>query len=238
MDYSYIGKENQKNFSEKCENFYLWIFKEIKPYIRGDILEIGAGLGNFSEILVKNYNDNKIILSDVDKTYLSILSDKFKDNENIKIEFLDLNSPGEFKEKDYKIDTCIAINILEHIKDDVSAITGIYDILNRNGSLILLLPTYKFLYNIIDKKIEHYRRYTKKEIIQKVENTGFKIEKIFYFNFVAIFGWIFNGSILKKSIINKNILSLYNKLIPLFKFIDRYLLFRKIGISLIVILNK
>ena len=188
IEYSLEGKENQKNFSEKCDNFYLWIFKEIKTYIKGDILEIGAGLGNFSKILVKNYNHNKIILSDIDKTYLKILSGRFKDNENVEIEFLDINSPKKFTEKKYKIDTCIAINILEHIKDDVSSISGIYNILNRKGNLILLIPAYKSLYNIIDKEIGHYRRYTKKEIIKKVRNTNFKIEKIFYFNFLAIFG--------------------------------------------------
>ena len=237
-EYSKEGKDNQQIFSEKGNNFYNWIFEEIKPYLRGNILEIGSGVGNFSKILLENFPDNQLILSDFDKYFLSILSKKYSKNDKIIIEYLDLNNIEIFKNNNYKIDTCIAINILEHIDNDIKALENIYNILEPDGKLILLIPAHKFLYNIIDKDIGHYRRYTKKEIIKKISLTSFNILNIYYFNFIAIFGWFLNGKILKKSIINENALGFYNKLIPLLKIIDKYIVFKKIGMSLILILNK
>ena len=237
-EYSKEGKDNQQIFSEKGNNFYNWIFEEIKPYLRGNILEIGSGVGNFSKILLENFPDNQLILSDFDKYFLSMLSKKYSKNDKIIIEYLDLNNIEIFKNNNYKIDTCIAINILEHIDNDIKALENIYNILEPDGKLILLIPAHKFLYNIIDKDIGHYRRYTKKEIIKKISLTSFNILNIYYFNFIAIFGWFLNGKILKKSTINENALGFYNKLIPLSKIIDKYVVFKKIGMSLILILNK
>ena len=237
-EYSKEGKDNQQIFSEKGNNFYNWIFEEIKPYLRGNILEIGSGVGNFSKILLENFPDNQLILSDFDKYFLSILSKKYSKNDKIIIEYLDLNNIEIFKNNNYKIDTCIAINILEHIDNDIKALENIYNILEPDGKLILLIPAHKFLYNIIDKDIGHYRRYTKKEIIKKISLTSFNILNIYYFNFIAMFGWFLNGKFFKKSIINENALGFYNKLIPLLKIIDKYIVFKKIGMSLILILNK
>lgn len=238
QEYSKEGKNNQQIFSERGNNFYNWIFEEIKPYLRGNILEIGSGVGNFSKILVENFPDNQLILSDFDKYFLNILNKKYCENNKVKVEYLDLNSTKILENNNYKINTCIAINILEHIENDVKALENIYSILESDGVLILLVPAHKFLYNIIDKDIGHYRRYAKREIVEKINLTSFNLINIYYFNLFAIFGWFLNGKILKKSIINEDILGFYNKLIPLLKVIERYIFLRKIGISLIVVLKK
>ena len=91
-EYSKEGKDNQQVFSEKGNNFYNWIFEEIKPYLRGNILETGPEIGNFFKVLLKNFPDNQLILSDFDKYFLKILSKNYSKNDKIIIEYLDLNN--------------------------------------------------------------------------------------------------------------------------------------------------
>ena len=64
-----------------------------------------------------------------------------------------------------------------------------------------------------------------------------KTIKSYYFNFAGIFGWFIVGTLLKKKIIPKSNMILYNKLVPIFKLLDK-LTINKIGLSIINISKK
>ena len=89
------------------------------------------------------------------------------------------------------------MNVLEHIENDVFALRQLYKMLKKDGMLIILVPCHKFLYNIIDTQVGHFRRYTKKDLESKIRNTQFTIDSIFYFNLLGIIGWYMNGSLAK-----------------------------------------
>ncbi len=237
-EYSPEGKDNQLIFSERANRFYDWIYEEIKPFIKGDVLEIGSGLGSFSKILISQNGNNSVILSDIDETFVEKLSSRYKTFKNVYVENFNLENIKNSSDGNFHIDTCIAINVLEHIKDDIKVIQNIHNVLNANGNLILLIPAHKYLYNIIDKSVGHLRRYNKKDIDRILKNTEFKLIESHYFNFTAIFGWILNGFILRRSVINEKFLSLYNKLVPLLKIFEKYILFKKIEMSMIIVLKK
>jgi len=232
-EYSTVGSKNLEILNEN-QNFTDWMYEEIKPFISGDILEVGSGIGTYSKKLLKDFKKQNIILSDIDNQFIVLLKKKYS-KKNIKIIKLDLEKNNNVREK---VDTIIALNVLEHIKNDTAALQNIYDCLKPKGRAIILVPAHKNLYNCIDKAVGHYRRYTKKELIQKIKKTKLKIKYIQYFNFISIFGWYLNGTIFKKSIIDKNAIKIFNWGIPLFKFIDKNILLNKIGISIILILEK
>ena len=236
-NYSIEGSQNLKT-ADEAKNFVNWMYSILKPYIRGTILEVGSGIGTYSEKIVKDFKDNRIFLSDIDRKYVAQLRDRFASNKNIYCVKLNLNEPADFKNIDGAVDTVIASNVLEHVENDVSALNNIYEILNKNGKFVILVPAHKVLYNCIDKAIGHYRRYTKKEIYQKVAQTQFTIKSIFYFNFLAIFGWYLQGNVLKKTVVDSGKIKLFDALVPFMRFLEKYIMMRKIGIPLIVILEK
>lgn len=221
-----------------ARSFNNWMYSKIRPYLCGDILEIGSGIGTHSQTLIKDFPHSKIILSDIDSRYIKMLRDKFKAYPNVSIVKLNLSDPSDFKRINQKMDCIFALNVLEHVKDDIQAINNVYESLRPNGKFIFLVPAHKFLFNRIDVALGHYRRYTKKEVIKKVHMTKFRISKMFYFNSLSIAGWYFNGSILRKEILNGNAMRFLNVIVPFLKFLEKHIFMNQVGISLIVILEK
>ncbi len=234
-NYSEKGDVNLDLLS-KADNFTNWLFDTVKPYLGGTILEIGSGRGTYSKLTIDSFPGSKIILSDIDIKYVEQLKSKFA-SERVSVVRLGLENKEDFKNLT-NVDSVFALNVIEHVEHDVDAINNIYEILNPGGRLILVTPAYKFLFNCIDKTVDHYRRYTKKEMLEKVAQTKFKVKSLFFFNFLSILGWYWNGTIMKKEILNENALKFFNFLVPVLKFIEKYILRKTIGLSLVVVLEK
>jgi 2-polyprenyl-3-methyl-5-hydroxy-6-metoxy-1,4-benzoquinol methylase len=80
-----------------------------------------------------------------------------------------------------EFDGVCAFDVLEHIDDDKLVLKNMYKSLNPGGVLFLTVPACKKLWSTIDEFAEHKRRYSSKELKEKVELTGFKVLKISYF---------------------------------------------------------
>ena len=79
-------------------------------------------------------------------------------------------------------DLITALDVIEHIDDDIEALRSIRLLMKSNGSLIVTVPAYMFLWSEHDVLNEHKRRYTVKDLKEKFQLSGFEIEKITYFN--------------------------------------------------------
>lgn len=214
---------------EKADRFNNWMYTTIAPYCKGKILEIGSGIGNISQFFIKNNQD--ITLSDLRDNYCEILKTKFT-NDVIKVDLVHPDFEQEYRELLGTFDTVFALNVVEHIKDDVLAIANCKKLLRQNGTLIILVPAYQFLFNNFDVELEHFRRYTQKSLRTIIQKNSLAIKKEFSFNFIGIFGWYFSGNILKKKSIPEGQMGFFNLLVPIFKLAD-FLTFRKIGLSVI-----
>jgi 2-polyprenyl-3-methyl-5-hydroxy-6-metoxy-1,4-benzoquinol methylase len=217
------------------DKFNFWLFETLAPFCKNNLLEIGSGIGNISEFLLGHFST--VSLSDLRNEYCEILRQKFGSHEHLQsINLIDL-SEKEF-EKKYRslkdsFDTIIASNVVEHIEDDHLAVRNCKWMLRKGGSLVVLVPAYQWLYNDFDKELGHFRRYNKNKLAALFADEGFEIVHSQYFNFAGIFGWWFSGTVLKKKVLPKNQLVLYNKLIPLIRLADK-LVMRQSGLSVIV----
>ncbi len=124
----------------------------IKRFLKGNVLEVGAGCGSFT----RNYLNKKIdslLLTDLDKNNIHELNQKFKNNSKIKITSKKLNNIKK------KFDTIIYLHVLEHIKNDKSEIKFALKKLKKNGILIIMVPAHQKIYSNLDKAVGHFRRY-------------------------------------------------------------------------------
>ncbi len=232
----YSGHENLEVASE-AHNFNNWIYEQIFPALKGDILEVGSGIGTFSEKIIRDFSNSGITLTDVSSSYVEKLHEKFHKN-NVSFFKLDLNRKEDYDRIGYeKFDSIVAINVLEHVENDVVALQQLYGMLKKDGNLVILVPCHKFLYNVIDSSIGHYRRYTKKELISKINKTEFKINRLFSFNILGMVGWYLNGSLGKTPKVNSTAFRIYDRLVPFLR-LSEQLLQKKVGLSLICYLQR
>lgn len=231
------GEETLKAIAA-ADKFNEWMFDTIAPFCKGNILEIGSGIGNISKIFLdKEFN---ITLSDIRENYCDILKKDFSTYKNCKgIVNLDLVDPGfdvKYKSMMSTFDTVFALNVIEHIQDDQLALHNCHKLVSQGGHLIILVPAYQSLYNRFDAELEHYRRYTEDSLAKLIEEKFIIIHKQ-YFNFAGIAGWVLSGKILKKKTIPSGQMKIYNRLVPVFKFIDKIIM-NKVGLSVVQIGKK
>jgi 2-polyprenyl-3-methyl-5-hydroxy-6-metoxy-1,4-benzoquinol methylase len=237
-EYDIKGRRTLDVFSD-ADKYNKWIYEIIRPYCKGDIIEIGSGIGNISQILIKE--NCSVVLTDLKENYCQILKDKFSHSEHSpRILKLDLTHPEfsvVYAGLMNSFDTIVILNVLEHIKDDNQALQNCYSLLREGGYLIVFVPALQCLFNRFDRGLEHYRRYNKTKLSQLIYQNNFEITIRRYMNFVGIIGWFVSGSILRYNIVPDRQIKLYNKLVPVFKVIDK-IIFNSIGLGAICVGRK
>ena len=102
--------------------------------------------------------------------------------------------------------------------------------------MVLLVPAVRALYGSLDRALDHYRRYSRDELLQKLRAAGFEIETSRFFNLLGVLGWYVNSRILNRTTFPPLQLALYDRLVPLFRLETRFRL--PIGMSLIAVARK
>lgn len=237
MGDSYVGHENLELISQS-QRFNNWLYEEILPGLYGDILEVGSGIGTFTDKLISSFPTSNITLTDISLEYVKKLNNKYSGNTKISTYHLDLNSKMDYERIGYgKFDSIVAINVLEHVEKDEFALGQLYRMLKDKGTLILLVPCHGFLYNVIDRSVGHFRRYTKSDLGAKIRKTEFAIDRMFYFNALGIMGWYLNGNLFKNSQVNGAGLKVLDVLVPILKRTER-ITGKRAGLSIICYLKK
>ena len=102
----------------------------------------------------------------------------------------------------------------------------------------MLVPAKKFAFNKLDKNLGHYRRYEKQELKEKLENAGFKLETLEYFNMLGLLSWVVRNAISKNhNQLKPSQVKIFDLVVPLLRIIEP----KKglpIGISLIAVATK
>jgi SAM-dependent methyltransferase len=165
---------------ERFDKANIWIryvvFK-VKKFIKGKILEPGAGCGSFTRAYMKY--SNSIILSDLDENSLRLLKENYKNEKKIQI------IKAITKNIQEKFDTILYLNVLEHIKNDKLEIENALEKLNSGGHLIILVPAHQKIYGKLDKAVGHYRRYD----IEFFKKNKFKDSEMVALGFLDFMGY-------------------------------------------------
>jgi SAM-dependent methyltransferase len=198
-------------------NYHTWIVEEFKPFLGHRVAEIGAGTGNFTSLLIKEEIEYLCSFEPSTNMY-SILEERFKGKQKVEISNHFFNEAGHNYESCF--DSVIYVNVLEHIKEDARELSYVRNSLKKGGYFLGFVPALSWLYSNLDKKVGHFRRYKKPDLIKLVEQAGFKIIKVKYFDLAGILPWFIYFVILKKSITGAKV-SLYDKaVVPIMKKIE------------------
>lgn len=219
---------------KEAKNYNKWIADSVHENLSTPVLEIGAGTGNLSTFFL---DITPFYITDKDPGLVKNLRKKFQGNKGIHIRILDITKP--IPKDFYSFFSCVfAINVLEHIEDDINSLKNIRKLLKRKGKLLLLVPAKKKAFTKLDTELGHYRRYEKQELINKLVSSGYKVEKIYFFNVVGLISWILRDKVHRNNFHLKPYhITLFDKIVPSLRIIENHMNI-PIGISLIAVATK
>ena len=79
-------------------------------------------------------------------------------------------------------DLIVLLDVLEHIDDDSKSLTTVRKLMNNKGIILITVPAFQWLWSEHDVIHHHKRRYSKSELREKLDSSGFRIKYISYFN--------------------------------------------------------
>jgi SAM-dependent methyltransferase len=214
--FQYTG--NELEAMSFARNYGTWILDEFEPFLGKSVLEVGAGLGNFSAMLLQTDIERLIAVEPSEDMY-SRLCHKFQNVSRVKIfqAFLG-ETHSQFRQT---FDTIFYVNVLEHIERDTEELSYVREILKQDGYLCIFVPALTWLYSRFDKEIGHYRRYKKIQLEKIIRSSGFSIIKLRYFDILGIIPWYIMVVLLKKKLVPMNV-SYYDRfVVPTMRIVER-----------------
>jgi SAM-dependent methyltransferase len=179
----------------KATNYVAWQFQLIKPYLGRSILEIGGGIGNFTALLA-DYADQVVSIEPNQHCFAKLI-EKTAHLKNVTAHDTTAEDLADLIPEGYKADTVVCMNVLEHLRDDELAINTFSQYLKSGGNLVLIIPAVPWIFGVIDRKLGHYRRYSKQSTLALLTATGLKPIELRYFNFIGVWAWWWNARVAK-----------------------------------------
>jgi SAM-dependent methyltransferase len=145
----------------KATNWKAYWASRIAPFIKGDVLEVGAGLGANTELL-RSFSRGRYVCLEPDAQLIRQLQIRLKVTSNVET----LNGVVASLAPREQFDTAIYIDVLEHIEDDVAELDRVAKHIKPNGHIVVLSPAYEALRSPFDEALGHYRRYNRSALVR------------------------------------------------------------------------
>lgn len=169
-----------------------WMYEQCLPFVGGEVAEVGAGIGTFSERLLAHPGVTRLLLVEPEPACVEVLEQTFGEDERVSIAAETLPDSPALGARTGCIDFLLCQNVLEHIAEDGLAVRAMAEALRPGGRLSLLVPAHPRLYGNLDRLYGHHRRYTRKRLHDVLVDAGLEIEELYSFNLLGVPGWWLN----------------------------------------------
>ncbi len=186
-----------------------WEFDLVAPYLGRSVLEVGSGMGYFSQRLAQASFD-RLVLSDTEEYCLERLRDTYAGSETVEVANVGL--PGRI-DIGKPVESVVAMNVLEHIEDDVQALRDLVAAVVPGGRIVLWVPAYMQLYGAFDRKVGHFRRYTPRTLRSVVQRAGLRVLTVRPVNLLGGVAWFVQMRLRDAGHLEPRLVGLYDRVI-------------------------
>lgn len=99
--------------------------------------------------------------------------------------------------EDETFDVSTALDVIEHLDDDIAGLKEMFRVTKTGGYSLIFVPAFMWLWGVQDDISNHRIRYTKKQIVERIETAGYMVERATYANF-TFFAPILGGRTIMK----------------------------------------
>jgi SAM-dependent methyltransferase len=187
--FEYIGQE--LDLFQHARNWKQYWAALLRPYVSGDVLEVGAGLGaNIGHLY--NPTVRSMHCLEPDEALADQLRRAAGGRSGITVSAGTVAglSPGAF-------DAVLYVDVLEHIEDDKGELARAVELLRPGGALIVLGPAHQALFSPFDTALGHYRRYDRRSLTSCAPPST-RLEKMWYLDCVGLLASTANKLVLRQ----------------------------------------
>ena len=228
--YEYVGHELDQ--AALATNWKTYFRSRLAPYIVGDVLEVGAGLGG-TTVHLRDGRQRSWVCLEPDAALANKLEERLRSDPSAvptRVIVGDLTSVASSE----RFDCVLYIDVLEHIEDDRGELRRAAAHLKPGGSLVILCPAFMILFSEMDRALGHFRRYTKSTLSAVFPRELEKTE-LFYLDSLGMIASLANRLLLRQSAPNEGQVKFWDgSIIPISRILDRVLFFG-LGRSVIAI---
>jgi len=153
-----------------------WVLKAGSPKKDEVLLDCGAGTGLFAKEMEAHC---QVLALDALEPALELLRQRFRPEQVIQMTGKDIPLP------DASVNYLTALDVVEHIEDDVSAVQGFYRVLKPGGVAVITVPASMLLWSDWDVSMHHFRRYDRKGLLALFPKSDWEIVHVNYTNSLA-----------------------------------------------------
>jgi SAM-dependent methyltransferase len=157
------------------------------------VLEVGCGIGTMSRQILDVDRQLRLACIEPNVNCASRARAVMAGEPRVEIRACHLEecNPRELQQE--RFDTIVCVNVLEHIEDDVRALTLFQDVVaGTAGQVIVFVPALQSIYGPHDAALGHHRRYSKRSLAAAFASAGLEVVTIRYTNPIGLLGWIYN----------------------------------------------
>ena len=177
---------------KEAKNYRTSLLREFGSHLRGNVIEVGAGIGQITAELRVLPSIEKICSIEPEAKFCARIHAKFPDHDLVHGTIADLH-------RQHGWNAILSVNVLEHIEADENELQNYFRLLQpMGGALCLFVPARPEIYAPLDRDFGHFRRYTRHALRTKLEAAGFVVKQLRYYNLVGYFAWWISFCLLKQ----------------------------------------
>lgn len=227
-EFKYVGTE--LDLFAAVKNWKSYWSHAIQPFLVGDVLEVGAGIGSNTAFLDFGGTGRWVCL-EPDAGLASLLNANIREIKSRR-SYECVSGTLQDLEASSKFDSILYIDVLEHIEDDRAELTRAASRLRAGGRIIVLSPAHQWLFTPFDAAIGHFRRYNRRSL-RGVSPPGLRLERLVYLDSAGLLLSSANLLLLRQSMPTKGQLRIWDEwVIPVSRVLDKCL-FHRVGKSIV-----
>lgn len=226
-DFKYVGSE--LDLFAAVHNWKSYWSRRIQPFVTGDILEVGAGIGSNTPFLDPGGNGRWVCL-EPDSRLIARLKENLSPTTNRR-RYEAVSGTLQSLDASRKFDTIVYIDVLEHIEKDREELESAASRLRPGGRIIVLSPAHQKLFTPFDAAIGHFRRYNR-PLLRSISPPSLRLEQLTYLDSLGLVLSTLNLLLLRQSMPTKAQLRFWDQcVIPISRVLD-ICLFHSVGKSI------